>query len=294
MLPALIIVIINLNLRDDTLGLLDSLVAAGASPEQVIIVDNGSTDGSIGAFREKFGDHLQIIENEQNVHFCAASNQGFQAALEQGAKWVLLLNNDTYLATDFFTEFEKALASEEDIALWSPLIFYHTSPNKVWYSGSLLVSGTLITRDLYRNRNLTAALPDIMPVDFVSGCAMLVRCDVFEKIGFFEPSLLIYWDEVDFCWRARQAGFKMAVATRARMWHKISETMGRQKPNALYLRTRNQVRYYRKYSRGLQKPIMYGFAAYKSALVLVPALARGETELLKSVFRGWSSGWNAP
>lgn len=294
MLAGLKIVIVNMNLREDTSGLLESLVAAGALPEQIIIVDNGSTDGSLELFRERLGPHLQIIANEQNVHFCAASNQGFQAALEQDAKWVLLLNNDTYVAPDFFTELEQAVSSENNYALWSPIIFYHTSPDKIWYSGSLLIPGTLITRDPYRNRCLDAPLPPIMPVDFVSGCAMLARRDVFEKIGYFEPSLLIYWDEVDFCRRAHLAGFQMAVATRARMWHKISETMGRQKPNALYLYTRNQVRYYRKYSRGLQKPIMVGFAAYKSMLALIPALARGETELLKSIFRGWSNGWNAP
>ena len=288
------IVIVNLNLKEDTLELLDSLVRAGASPEQIIIIDNCSTDGSISAFRSQFQDRLQIIQNDRNYHFCAACNQGFQAALDQGAKWILLLNNDTYVANDFFVEIEKVLQTNPPYTLFSPAIFYHTNPDKIWFLGSYLVPGTLIAYNPYLKKRIPQETPNLLSVDFVSGCAMIIHKDVFEKIGFFEPSLLIYWDEVDYCWRARQAGFRMACITRARMWHKISETMSRQKPEALYLRTRNQVRFYRKYSHGLQRPIMYLFAAYKSILVLGRSVLKGEFELIKPVVRGWINGWNAP
>ncbi len=294
MISNLRIVIVNMNLKDDTLELLDSLVRASASPEQIIIVDNGSTDDSISAFRSKFQNRIQIIQNDRNYHFCVACNQGFKAALDQGAKWVLLLNNDTYVANDFFVEIEKVLQTSSSFDLYSPMIFYHTSPNKIWFLGNSIIPGTLIVHNRRQNKPIPPKLPNLLPVDFISGCAMIIHKIVFDKIGFFEPTLMIYWDEVDFCWRARQAGFRSACITHARMWHKISETMNRQKPEAIYLKTRNQIRFYRKYSQGMQRPIMYLFAAYKSALIIGRSILKNETDVIKPVIKGWVKGWNAP
>ena len=114
---------------------------------------------------------------------------------------------------------------------------------------------------------------------------------VVEKIGLFEEISLIYAEEVEFCWRARLAGFKMATATRARMWHKISATMSKTRPKTRYLRIRNQVNFYRRYARGLQLPLMFLFTLGRSLWLSLGDLRLGQPELLAPLWRGFREGW---
>jgi GT2 family glycosyltransferase len=95
-------------------------------------------------------------------------------------------------------------------------------------------------------------MPDLLPTDFASGCAMLVRSSVFEQIGLLDPSLIMYGEEVDFCWRVRKVGYKIACSTKATLWHKVSTSAKKDQPNSRYLKARNQIRFYRNYSKGIQ------------------------------------------
>lgn len=291
MFPGLSIVIVNWNLKEDTLACIDSLVAAGASPEQIILVDNGSTDGSVLAFRSRYGIGLQLVENQENFGFAQGSNQGIQIALDRGAEWILLLNNDTVVAPDFLHTILEAAKATDSFAILAPLIFYHADPDRIWYLGDHLISGTLITANPYRGKVYHHRLPDLLPVDFASGCAMLVNRAVFDRIGLFDPKLVMYGEEVDFCWRARLAGFRIAAATRAKIWHKVSLSADRDKPRTRYLRIRNQIWFYRKYARGFQRPLMFLFTILRSVLIGLSDLYKRQATLISPLFKGWRDGW---
>lgn len=291
MLAGLKIVIVNWNLRDDTLACIDSLLQAGATASQVIVVDNGSQDGSIAAFKERFGPDLTLIANSENLGFAPASNQGARCALERDAEWVLFLNNDTLVARDFLAELTTALHQSPSYALLGPLILYHAAPERIWYLGDRLIPGTLITTNPYHRKSLDPALPAVMPVDFLNGCALLVKRAVFETVGFFDPDLVMYGEEVDLCWRARLAGFRLGSATRARVWHKVSLSADRVKPRTRYLRIRNQIRFYRRYARGLQRPLMFAFSLLRGLRLALGDLLRRQAGLIPPLLRGWQDGW---
>ncbi len=291
MLQSLYTVIVNWNLKQHTLACVESLVTAGAPLDRIIIVDNGSTDGSVPALRERFGSSLLLVESQQNLGFARGNNLGIQYALDHAARWVLLLNNDTHIAPNFLAELAQAVESGQQFAIFAPLILYHDAPDHIWNLGDRLIPGLLFTYSLYRGRKDHGRWPTLLAVDFVTGCGILVKREVFEKIGLFDLSLFMYGEDVDFCWRACQAGFRLAAAPRAKMWHKVSASSQRDPLIARYLRVGNQIRFYRKYSRGLQLPLMFVLSSLRLLLIALSDLIRGQPALIAPLLCGWIHGW---
>jgi hypothetical protein len=289
--PDLIIVVVNYNLKKDTIECIESLFVAGAIIEQIIVVDNASTDGSVEALIDRFGPGIIIIQAGENRGYPHALNIGIPRALEMGAKWVLLINNDTIAAPNFLAELEKATQSSTNYSLIGPLILYYSAPDIIWYLGYRIIPGTLIGHRSYRGKQVTHDLPQLVPIDLMHGCAMMVKRDVFETIGVFDDSQLIYGDDADFSWRARLAGYKCAAATRAHIWHKVSLTMGRQKPLTRYLRIRNTIGFYRRYARGMTLLIMQIFTTVRCIILMLGDIFHCHFDLIKPLWLGWLDGW---
>jgi GT2 family glycosyltransferase len=285
------VVIINYNYFKDTIECVDSLLEAGASLEQIIIVDNASTDGSVDQLRNRFGNHTTILENDKNLGYPGALNVGIPFALSNGAKWVLLMNNDVIVAPDFIQKLKEAVDKGIEYSMFGPLILYYSAPEIIWYLGYRLIPGTLIGVGSYRGRKVTNNLPDLVPMDLMHGCAMMVKKEVFKDIGYFDDSQMIYGDDADFSLRAKKAGYKAAVATEAKLWHKVSLTMNRQKPHTCYLRTRNTVAFYRKYSSGTTVIIMFCFTLGKNIISTLESVAKRHFDLIIPLWIGWSDGW---
>jgi GT2 family glycosyltransferase len=223
--------------------------------------------------------------------FARGSNLGIQCALDQGANWVLLLNNDAYVAPTFLSEMENAVKRDEGLGIIGAVILYHDFPDRIWYFGDRLIPGLLATNSLYHGHIYHGQFPSLVPVDFVNGCGMLVKSEVFKRIGFFDTAYFMYGEEVDLCWRAHTAGFRLAVATQAKMWHKVSASSNRDQPASRYLRIRNQIRFYRTYSRGLQLPVMLAFTWLRALYIALGDLTHGRVSLINPLIRGWIHGW---
>lgn len=291
----IMIVVINWNLKQDAADCIESLINAGASLEKIIVVDNGSTDGSVEFLSNKFGQSLDIVALESNMGFAKGSNAGLQRAMDRGAEWIFLMNNDTVVSPDFFQQLETAIVNgQNEYSLFGPMILYYDLPDRVWYLGDKLIPGTMITINPYFRKKVGILdLPDLLPVDFVNGCGMLVHRKVYEKVGMMDTSLFIYNEEVDLCWRARRAGFRMAGVPKAKMWHKISAIMGKQKPKSRYLQTRNQIWVYRRYSRGLKKVVMFMFSIFKAFRLIIQDIRMNQINLFPHLLRAWWEGWTS-
>ena len=294
MIQSLYCVIVNWNLKQDTLALIQSLFDSGILPGRAIVIDNASTDGSVEALETHFKSYVQIIKSARNLGFTGGNNLGIEFALSKGAEWVLLLNNDTTVSPDFLEELEKVGNNHPEFAIFGPLIFYHDKPERVWYLGDRLIPWTLATYSLYREQLEPRSCPEALPVDFISGCGMLVNRKVFEAVGLLDTSLFMYGEDADFCWRARQSGFKLAAAPRARMWHKVSTSASREKEVHRYLRSRNQNRFYRVYSRGPQIPLMFAFSLLQLIRRIGSDLIQFQPHLARPLVNGWKDGWLYP
>jgi len=290
-IESLYTILVNWNLKQDTLDCVASLFAAGACAGQVIVVDNGSSDGSVQALQKQFGAAVHIIESGHNLGFAGGCNLGLAYALERRAKWIFILNNDTVVDRALFAEWARAVGSGAGYAIIAPLILYFNAPDRIWYLGDRLVPTSLITHSIGRNQIDKGQFRPLVPVDFICGCGMFIQCEVFEQIGCLDASFFMYAEEVDFCQRARTAGFRLACATRAKIWHKISVSADRDRPTTRYLRIRNQIRFYRRYARWYQAPPLFAFTLLRSLSIALGDLAGRRPALIAPLVRGWADGW---
>lgn len=289
--PGLFAVTVNWNLGEITARCAQSLFDAGLEARHLIIVDNGSTDGSCELLSQKFQTEVILVSNPTNQGYVYAVNQGIERALNLGAEWIFILNNDTWIDKSALIHLSENMQDNE-FAILAPLIFYANAPQKIWHLGSLRILGTLITRSLWRNRVVSerTKLPAIIPVDFVSGCGMLVRSEVFYKVGLFDPVYQMYAEEVDFCWRARKFGYRCACVTSAKMWHIVSASANLVRPHVHYLKVRNQIWFYRRRAPRLHLPLLFLFSATRLAGKIANDIIHHHA-LPSSAIKGWKEGW---
>ncbi len=246
------IVILNWNGLADTLSCLASLANLDRPAHQVVIVDNGSTDGSAKAIREQFPD-VTLIENRQNLGFTGGNNVGVRHALVTGADYVLLLNNDTEVAPDFLQHLLMVAQADPALGIVGPLIYYHSQPDVIWSAGGAIDWRRGSTRMVGLDERDTGQFgSEPQEVDFVSGCAMLVRKSVLEQVGLLDERFFAYYEEVEWCVRVQRAGYKVVRVPRSRIWHKISPQVRADSPVVHYYMTRNQLLFLRTAHAGWQ------------------------------------------
>lgn len=247
--PLVGIVIVNWNRREDTLACLSSLQKTSYRPCKIILVDNASHDGSVPAIRRSF-PQVEIIENAENRRFAAANNQGMERALTAGADFVLLLNNDTEVAEDFLEKLVRGARERSEIGMAGPKILYHDDPHRIWFAGGEITfwKGQIAHLGLRQPDGERWNVP--RAVDYITGCALLVKRECIEKIGGFDESYYIYGEDADWCMRARRAGFQCWFVPAAHVWHKISASSGGGlTPFKAYHKVRSSFLFFRRYAR---------------------------------------------
>jgi hypothetical protein len=209
---------------------------------QVVVVDNGSDDGSQEAIRERFTS-VTLLENGENLGFAGGNNVGISFALQRGADYVLLLNNDTVVDPRCLTLLVDAADGNERIGIVGPTIYYFDEPGLVWSAGGRM--------DWRRGRPyLSPPSRDEDEVDYVTGCAMLVKSEVIRRIGLLDERFFMYFEEVDWCIRAKRVGFEVVHVPEAKVWHKISLEKQFASPRISYYMTRNRLLFLKKAGAG--------------------------------------------
>ncbi len=246
------IVILNWNGKEDTLQCLDSIAklrtrAAGIafgdarqnSELKTIVVDNGSTDGSVENLRTlaKFSTKFQLIENKNNLGFSEGNNMGIKAALKDYADYVVLLNNDTITDKNLIVQLIKTAENNPHAGIISPKIYFykgfefHKDRYKkgelgkvIWYAGGAINWDNVLASHRGVDEVDKGQYDSTTETDFATGACMFVKKEVFKKIGLLDPSYFLYWEDADFCQRAKMTGFKTLYAPSAYLWHKVAQS----------------------------------------------------------------------
>jgi GT2 family glycosyltransferase len=217
-LPQVTIIVLNWNGLNDTLDCLESLGQLDYKNYKVLVVDNGSVDGSVPVTRERFPE-VTIVENGENLGYAGGNNVGLRYAMAQGADYALLLNNDTVVDPAFLRVLVDEVQAEPAVGIAGPTIYYHERPDIIWSAGGAIDWQRGSTRMVgldERDEGQFGAEP--RPVDFVTGCAMLVRRAVMEQVGLLDERFFAYYEEAEWCVRAARAGYKIVHVPMARMW----------------------------------------------------------------------------
>lgn len=196
-----------------------SLLSMRAKNYEIIIVDNGSKDGSLEYLEEQF-PQITVLPQDHNLGFAAGCNVGIKLALEREADYVLPLNNDTVVDAEFLSELERVAAEHRQAAMVSPKIYFWDFPDRLWWAGGEFSLRWGIARHRGRKEVDRGQFDSTKEVDWATGCAVLMKCEVLRKIGLFDESFFGNGEDVDLSLRVRKAGYQIVYAPRAKLWHK--------------------------------------------------------------------------
>jgi len=213
-------IVVNWNRKVDTLSCLSSLSAAEGIGG-VIVVDNGSKDGSVVAIHQQFPT-VTVLEIERNLGYAAGSNLGAAHFLKQSScQFMLLLNNDVTIAPDAVDQLVKAMETSETIGITVPKIYYADVPDRLWYAGGGIdwKAGSCTHYGFgKRDRGQFGLQRD---VSFACGAATLIRREVIEKLGLFDEHYYMFEEDVEYSIRVKRAGYTICYVPEAKAWHKV-------------------------------------------------------------------------
>jgi len=244
--PLVYIVILNWNGFKDTSELLESLSEVTYRNYKVVIIDNNSLKYEVEQLDKNYGDKTHIIYCEENLGFSGGNNVGIKYSLESNADYILLLNNDVIVEPNFLEILLNKFNTDSKSGVVAPRINYFNEPNKIWTEGGKIsrirgsgfaVSDKLETEIPQTDRN----------VNFVSGCCMLIKREVFRNVGLFDERYFLYVEDTDFCYRLNKAGYKIYVTPRSKIYHKVNRSAIKNFSELpLYYTTRNRLYFAKK------------------------------------------------
>jgi GT2 family glycosyltransferase len=273
-------VVLNWNGGEDTPRALESLEGI-----ETICVDNGSSDGSDGEVERRFPG-VELIRNGANLGFAAGTNAGIARALERGADWILLLNNDAIAGPGLAAALERAAQSRPDAGIFACKVLFDDG-RSVMYAGASFNAWLG-----YSGRRVGYGKPDhfheLRDVGRADGAAMAISRRLLERVGPFDPALFAYVEDVDLSLRARSKGFGVVFVPDAVVRHKGSaSTGGRVSTHNLYYDTRNTIAVSERH-RPLPRPLgalRRGVIVGAHLLQAVAHPTRGSA--MRAVIEGW-------
>ncbi|MCL5951106.1 MAG: glycosyltransferase family 2 protein [Chloroflexi bacterium] len=242
------VVVVNWERSEDTIECVRSLVPREVFEDQIIVVDNGSQDDSVREIQAAC-PRLTILGLRRNLGFAGGFNAGIEKALALGAERVLVLNNDVIVEPGSVMALRSA---EWDISV--PKILFHSAPHRIWAAGArwrrFPPSVVMLGYGVWGRGTLDGPQWNKpYPLEYATGCALMVRRHVFERVGLFDEQFVSYWEDYDFCFRARAAELTIGYVPDARILHKVSKSFGQYSSKWWWYMGRNTVLFYRKDNR---------------------------------------------
>ncbi|MBU7035661.1 MAG: glycosyltransferase family 2 protein [Theionarchaea archaeon] len=319
------IVILNWNGWADTIECLESVYQLDYPEYDVIVVDNGSQDESVQKIRDycsgriqvesplfqydqeeapitireydradilkaerepRTGRYLFLIRSEKNYGFAEGNDIGIQFALHTcEADYVFLLNNDTVVDPSLLSELVNGVNHHEKAGIAGPTLYYYTDPTRIQAAGGVINWWTGKTRE--RGRGCVDEKYDEGEVDYISGCAFLIKREVLETVGVLDPVYFAYFEETDFCVRCSRKGFTSVYIPQGKVWHKIARSTGGEfSPHMAYYFVRNRYIFIRKYCEGLKRITASLFYAGWVKRKLIVYTLKGKAPVVKSILHG--------
>lgn len=282
--PKVSIIIINWNGWKDTIECLESLFQINYPNYNVIILDNNSHDNSIKKIKEYLGGNITvkssffeyikcnkplkyseftkeeaekrnrnlddlnlskvvIIKNDKNYGFAEGNNIGIRFALDKlNSDYVMLLNNDTVVNADFLDILIKSIENDNEIGIIGPQINYYNEKDKIQ------TLGWNINWNKGNGRPTKYSPGNLIEVDFIGGCSLLFKRTLIEEVGYWDKEYFAYWEDIDFCYRTKEASYKIICNPHSKIWHKGSVSTEKITGFNVFYNTRNRFLFMKKYA----------------------------------------------
>ena len=283
-----VVVVLNWNSHEMTKKCIQSLLAMEGDSFEILIVDNGSRDGSVEVLRAAF-PRVEVIANNRNLGFAAGCNLGMKCALDQGADYVLLVNNDTVVTTAFLAELLAESKRNPKAGMVSPKIYYLDDPDRIWWAGGTFSLWQGIPRHLGRNEKDSGRYEKARVIDWATGCGVLLKCAALQETGLFDEKIFSNGEDLDLSLRMRELGWQIHYAPAAKLWHKEGFATRRNVgEHVRYFTTvRNNLWIMHKHARPIQWVTFWPYFLARYVLViLLMSLYRGDLKSARAALNG--------
>lgn len=250
MSPKIAIILLNYNGKKDTLECLDSLSHLEYDNYEVIVVDNGSLDDSVKMISSLF-PKITLIETHENLGFSEGNNVGIRYAIKNNFDYFLLLNNDTIVEPTLLKFFIQAAEKNPKGGIFGAKIFRYYERDTIDHFGGLW-NKDKVDFDVIGLGKKDLGFDKYQLVDYICGCAFFISKKVIEKIGLLEPSYFLIWEDTDYCYHAKNAGFDLISVPNAKIYHKVSSSFTGGKPQMHYFWWRGKLLWLHRNGKNLQ------------------------------------------
>lgn len=284
------VITINYNQPVVTEELLYSIALSSSYPNlEIIVVDNGSTPNPLEEWIDKF-PNVRFIRSEVNLGFAAGNNLGIQAAF---GDYYFLVNNDTEFTPNLIEKLIKILETNPRVGIVSPKIRYFNQPDILQYVGFTPINFYTARNKCIGQYERDQGQYDTLtgPTGFVHGAAMMVRKEAVQEAGLMEENYFLYYEEMDWCVKIKQAGYDVWVEPKALIFHKESISVGKKSALKEYFINRNRILFIRKNGSFLSKLVFYFyFLTFVTPRNIVWHLKESRTDLIPQLLK--AIAWN--
>jgi len=295
--PKVAIILLNWNSFDHSSNCIESLQLCDYPNFEIIVVDNGSIDGSGNLLKAKF-PKIILIASPTNEGFAAGNNRGFSYAIENQFAYAMMLNNDVFVEPDFISKLIQYMESHPDAGAIQPKIFFNHNRKKIWNGGSYFLSWLGWTYSKRYMRRAGVLQSQFQQVDWITGCAFLTKTSILKEVGLLKEAFFIYYEDVDLSFRIRSNGYQLIFHPESIIYHiagssnkaKVKGKEGYASPIVHYLNSRNHIWLLKKWTKWYQWPstLLILFLYYLS--IMIYFALRWRPTKLKSVLRGIIDG----
>ena len=240
-------VILNYNNYDDTKECIDSIIRMQFSSDytnKIVLIDNCSTDESGERLYHLYGEKIVYLKSDFNCGYAAGNNIGIRYSVEQGANYICVLNNDTVAFENCILPCVEYLEEYPNTGFIGPLIENYddamvqsTGGDIFWRKGSIIVKNQGVSK---------GNLPKEIESDYIGGACLIFRSNLIEKIGFIPEDYFLFFEETEWCWKAKKNGMRNVCLTSVSIRHKGSASIDAISGLHAYLMERNRVIFLRK------------------------------------------------
>lgn len=239
-LPLVYIIIVNWNGLSDTIECIKSCRKLLYKNYKIVLVDNGSVDSSEMILNQMFSD-IKILQTGENLGFAGGNNIGIRYSLQHSADYVWLLNNDTVVEDSSLDHLVKGAEACPDVGIVGSKILILSNPNVLNCAGSKvsIVDGT--SEHIGSNQEDNGQYDKIVKAEFLTGCSILVSRRMIETVGLIPEEYFLYFEETEWCFKARSRGFCLVFMPFSRVYHKVSASVMKTPSIKTYYFTRNRL-----------------------------------------------------
>lgn len=241
--PKVSIIILHFNNISCLLECISSLNKINYPNFDIFVVHNGPKCNALPEAIAQLSQHIsEIIDTGDNIGFSGGNNVGIRQALNKGADYIFLLNDDTEVSKDFLSLLVEIAEMREYAAMFGPRIFFFDHLDRIWFDGAKFDPETCMLTTPGSDRLEDGMDSEPMESDYITGCALLINRRTVERIGLLDERFFLYWEDVDWGLRAQKAGLKNIILPHSHVWHKVSTSMGgMDSPLRIYHKTRSHL-----------------------------------------------------